>query len=320
MVRQPNANRINQRPPHVLSYHRKMHYLFMGMYALMSLLFIVGCAVWQNYRSIFQSGIIGYFHIVTGLMIGIYLTSNTIEHWVPGEVPANRTQREEQRKRREFFVFKRSASTIIVSTIIGIIMSSLYLYNLGYILIGVCPALALDDATVNPTVVNIEIAYRHKAENEFYSKKNILILRYNTTSQSIIRKTRDLNPNVARYDKWFVQNEVHSIEENVKKDEEPGSFCIQKSDNLLFGFLENEISHFMYKNLNERQEAKAIRIVDKYNMETSDEEEDDMDLHHLTSRICRHEYAFVIIIITFLLLWDVLSISLIVYCAYLIRA
>ncbi len=310
---------VPRRPPTVISYHRKMHYLFMSIYALMSCLFIIGCAIWVNYRSIFQSGLIGFFHIATGILIGVYIPSNTVEAWSLTEPPANRTVRDEQRKRREYEVFKRSASSLIVVAVIGMILATIYLYNLGYIIIGVCPSLAADDAVINPTVVNIEVSYRHKPEGEFYAKKNILILRYNTTSQSIIRKTRHSNPNIAKYDRWVVQNEVHSIEQQASKAE-PSSFCIHKTDSMLFAFLENEISHVLYKNLNERQEAKSIRINDKYSMETSDEEEEDMDLQHLTTKICRHEYAFVIVVICFLLLWELISIGLIAYCVYLIRS
>ena len=309
---------LQQKQP-LISYHRRMHYLFMSGYALFSCLFIIGCAIWINYRSIFQSGLIGFSHITTGILIGIYITSNVVEDWrfnrIENELPASKTERDEQRKRREYSVFRKSASSLIVVSVITILLSLVYLYNLGYIIIGICPSLASEDSIVNPTVINIQLTYQHKAVDEYYAKKNIVILRYNTTSQSIIRKTRHSNPSVANYDRWFVHNEIRSIKTQV--EEQP--LCINRADSLLFSFIENEVSHLLYKNLNERQEAMSIRITDKFRMQTTDEEEEDMDLHHLTSKICRHEYAFVLGIIIFLLLWDCIAIGLIIYCIYIIR-
>lgn len=306
--------------PPVISYHRQMHFLFMATYAVFSCIFIIGCAIWINYRSIFQSGMMGYFHILTGILVGVYITSNTVEDWALGEVPASKTARDELRKRREYAVFRRSASTFIVVAIIGIMLSAIYLYNLGYIMIGICPTIASDDAAINPTLVNIHIAYQHKPIGDYYAKKSVFILRYNMTSQTIVRKTRDRNPNEVNYDRWFVQNELHTIGKTNEAPPPSQPFCVNRDDSMLFSFIENEISHYVFKNSRARQDAKTIRITDKYQMDTSDDEEDEIDLNLLTTRICRHEYAFVIILMTFILLWDLLSIALIIYCIYLLRA
>ena len=303
--------------PTVISYHRRMHYIFMGAYALMSALFIIGCAIWIDYRSIFQSGLIGFFHIVTGILIGVYLPSNTIDEW---DTPASRTDKEEQQKRREYAVFKKSASSLIVVSIIGMILSSIYLYNLSYILIGICPTLSSEDAAINPTIITLELAYRHRPAGEYYSKRNVLLLRYNTTSQSIIRKTRHVNPNLANYGRWLYSNEIHTMGgSDMDNPPPPPPLCINRTDAMLFTFLENEISHFMFRNLDDRHSSMSIRVNDKYHTGATNEEEEDMDLHLLTTKICRHEHAFVIVVIIFLLLWDLLSIGLIAYATYLIR-
>lgn len=290
----------------------------MGAYALMSALFIIGCAIWIQYRSIFQSGLIGFFHIATGILIGVYLPSNTIDEW---KTPASCADKTEQQRRREYAVFKRSAPSLIVVSIIGVLLSSIYLYNLSYILIGICPTLSSEDAAINPTVITLELAYRHRPADEYYSKRNVLLLRYNTTSQSIIRKTRHTNPNIANYDRWISSNEIHTMDSsNAEEALHPlPPLCINRTDAMLFTFLENEISHFMFRNLDDRHSSMSIRVNDKYHTGATNEEEEDMDLHLLTTRICRHEYAFVLVVIIFVLLWDLLSIGLIAYATYLIR-
>lgn len=321
-TQKPKQPTITPGETHAISYHRRMHYFFMAIYALMSALFIIGCAIWINYRSIFQSGLIGFFHIATGILIGVYIPSNVTDEWRTGEQPVSRTERDEHRKRREYVVFKKSASSLIVVAVIGVLLSSIYLYNLIYILAGICPTLASDDTTVNPTVITLELAYRHKPNGEYYSKRNVLVLKYNTTSQSIIRKTRTSNPNIANYDRWFTQNEVHTLS-GINSDARHAPappLCINRTDVMLFSFLENEISHFMFKSLDERLDAKSIRVNDKYHVGASNDEEEGMDLHLLTTKICRHEQPFVWAIIIFLFLWDLMSIGLIAYCVYLIRS
>lgn len=293
-----------------------MHYLFMASYVIMSLLFIIGCAIWVEYRAIFQSGIVGFMHIVCGILIGIYIPANTIE---PGSVPAIRAEREEQRMRQEDTVFRRSAPIMIIACIFGIIISSLYIYNLGKIVIGECPALAEQDAMVNPTVITLELAYRHRPKNEYYAKKSILTLRYNTTSKTVIRKTRDSDPTAVNYANWMVQNEYHSMV-TPAASVPVAPFCVERSDSMLFSFLENEVAHLLATELHTRQDSMSVRVRDKYQrMTLSNEIEDDAAHDELVYRICRHEYAFVIVVMCVILLWDILSIALISYCVYLIR-
>jgi len=299
-----------------IQYSRRMHYLFMATYTLMSLLFIIGCAIWINYRAIFQSGIMAFMHIITGILIGIYIPANTIEAL---SVPAIRHEREEQRRRQEDTVFRRGAPIMIVACVTGIILSSIYFYNLGYIVIGKCPVLADQDAMVNPTVITLELAYRHRPMNELYTKRSVLSLNYNTTSKTIVRKTRDTNPSAVNYAHWMTQNEYHSMTKEASLQDTP--FCMNRSDSMLFSFLENEIVHLLATTLHDRQEHHSIRVNDKYHRTTlSNELEDEADLDHMICRICRHEYAFVIVLMCFILLWDIFSIALISYCIYLIRS
>lgn len=315
--------------PIVMSRVRRIFYLFMGAFSLLSLLFILGCIIWIDYKSLYQSGLLGVMHVTTGIIIGVYICSEVAEHWRHADTPNNaRTERDRHRNRRGNAIFKRAASSMALVAVIGIIITGVYVYNQMRILISECPKYTADSSSINPSVVYMQITYRHQPAGEYYAKQNTLILRYNTTSQTIIRKTRDSNPNVANYDRWYVKNEIHSLSYNTHKNSSssssttrtpPPPLCINRTDEMLFSFIENEVTHLLYKNLDARLNSKSIRISDKHYTQASTDEEDDMDHYHLMSRICRHEQPFVIVLIVFILIWDLVAVGLIAFCVYIIR-
>lgn len=319
-----------------LGFFRWFHFTLLFLFGLFSCLFIIGCAIWRNYRTIFQSGLIGYFHVLTGVLIGLYITSSTTDEF---HDPATLAPRERQealetrRQRREFIVFKRGAPATIVIAFVAIALCSIYLYNLLNIVINVCPSQhyephftnAVSDA--NQPVVNVYVSYQHTPPGDYYLKQNVLILKYNASSKEIIRKVKTLDPNVEAYNKWMVNNEVinynsiksHHTPINETIDED-NLFCIAKKESSIFSFIENELKFTFYDNLKTRLDAKSFRISDKHNVHRMDnEDEEDMDLHLLTRKICRSEYAFLIMVIVFLLLWAILSLFTIAYNIWLLR-
>src|SRR5277367_629232 len=66
--------------PHYGRY-RRVHYIFLFLFALFTALFIAGCSWFINFQFIFQSGIIGFFHVLTGILIGIYITSTVTDYF-----------------------------------------------------------------------------------------------------------------------------------------------------------------------------------------------------------------------------------------------
>ena len=308
--------------PIVMSRVRRIFYLLMGTFSLLSLFFILGCIIWIDYKSIYQSGLLGIMHILTGIIIGVYITSEVTEHWRYADSPNEaQMERDRHRNRRGNANFKRAGSTMALVAVLAIILSSVYVYNQMRILISECPKYTADSSSVNPSVVYMQLTYRHQPTGEYYAKQNTLILRYNTTSQSIIRKTRDSNPNVVNYDRWFVQNELHSLSYNIQNTQHPlpPPLCINRTDEMLFSFIENEVAHLLYKNLDARLSSKSIRIADKHYTQANTDEEDDMDHYHHMNRICRHEQPFVIVLIIFILVWDIIAVCLIAFCVYIIR-
>src|ERR1700742_3955931 len=134
----------SQLPPknHSIGFYRRFHYGFLFLFGLFSCLFIIGCAIWVNYRAIFQSGLIGFFHVLTGVLIGTYITANVIEEFSPqhskeentvilGNIPEDQRSkfriREIQRQKREYAVYKRAAASTIVIAVVAILLSIIYL-------------------------------------------------------------------------------------------------------------------------------------------------------------------------------------------------
>ena len=319
-----------QLAPRPVGIYRRFHYTMLFLYALFSCLFIIGSAIWVNYRANFQSGLLGFFHVITGVLIGLYISSNVI---VAGTTMPP-SEWDTLKQQQEYMVFKRGAATMIIIAVIAILFSILNLYNLFYIIVHICPSLCFtqthftgDAATphiiANPAVVEVYLTYQYTPPDEKYAKKNVMILKYNTTGKEIVRKTKHFNPNVAHYDQWFIKNEASIA--NPKSDavsDSPPLFCISKNSDALFSFLENEISYTLFRDLEDRRDGQSYRVSDKQEgmkARMDNEDEEDMDLNLFTRKICRSEYAFTIALITFIILWDVLSLFIICYNIWLLR-
>ena len=329
--------RVPVQPP---GFFRKFHYTLMFLFALFSCLFIVGCAIWINYKSIFQSGIIGFFHVLLGVLVGIFITSNVVDEFsvtaAANGAQQTRSMLAAQREKREYLVFKHASASIIVIAVIAIAFSGFYLYNLLNIIINVCPAFHSETAqlgsiskegvavpTFSPAVIELHLIYEHVPVGEYYKKKNILILRYNTSSKEIIRKTKYTDPSQESYNQWFAQNEFSNAYggASMAGATTPITFCLNASNNMLFAFLENELKYELYRNLEERRGRQSVRLTDHKHVNTrmDNEDEEDMDLRFMTRKICRNEYAFAIAVVVFLILWDILSLFIIAYNIWLLR-
>ena len=312
---------------------KRAHYAFVFLNALFTSFFVFACAFLINYRSIFQSGILGFLHVCTGVLIGVCIVSNVLESDAVkggGETPG---QLRARRQRQEFRVFRRSAATVIIVSTLGVILSIFYLYNLFYIMINICPQ--YHGHTAQNNLVDVRLSFEHKPPGEYYSKRNFLIFKYNLSSREVIKKSRHRNPNVDAYHNWFVQNEVHAYDainthaiasdataQTSGETESTPLFCMKKNGASIFSFIENEINHVLYENLQERRDRTSFRVLDLNFgsvLHTTNEEEEDMDLHLLTNKICRNEQAIAIGILCFVILWDLLSIANIAYNIWLLQ-
>jgi hypothetical protein len=330
--------------------YKRAHFVFLFLNALFTWLFVFGCAVWINYRAIFQSGIVGFFHVCTGVLIGAYVVSDVLELERPEvatttsplplttdrqpptefETRVNQEVMRElrvRRQRHEFRVFRRCSATIITISTLAIIISIIYMYNLFYILINICPQYHAHAQAEN--VVEVRLSYEHRPPGEYYAKRNFLIFRYNLTAREVIQKTRHTNPNVEAYHSWFTQNEIHAYDSvrthataiNQTMAAEEPLFCMKRGASI-FSFMENEINHVLFQNLRDRRDRTSFRILDlNYNsvLRTTNEEEEDMDLHLLTNKICRNEQALAIAILCFLMLWALLNITNVSYNIWLLQ-
>jgi len=252
-----------------IGFYRRYHFTFIFLTTLFSLLFICICAWLVEMRVIFQSGLIGFFHILTGLLIGIYITSNVINNFyiIPPltvqrtdpNLPYNQWKTnfdfnsDHLRQRREYLVFKRGAASTIVIAVIAILLSSIYLYNLFYLLIQTCPNqnhhsphfihsssssssnipnskttttttesynkedYKLDSQSQSSTIELI-LSYDHTEKDTSYMKKNVLILKYDINTKQIIHKIKDYNPNKDEYDKWYIKNDIYMFNDDNEND------------------------------------------------------------------------------------------------------
>lgn len=336
--------------------YKRAHFVFLFLNALFTWLFVFGCAVWINYRAIFQSGIVGFFHVCTGVLIGAYVVSDVLELERPEVAETSTTtttatmdrqpptefetrvnqevarKLRVRRQRHEFRVFRRCSATIITISTLAVIISIIYMYNLFYILINICPQ--YHTHTHEDNMIEVRLSYEHRPPDEYYAKRNFLIFRYNLTAREVIQKTRHTNPNVEAYHSWFTQNEIHAYDSvrthanainqtmaaAAAAAEEP-LFCMKKGASI-FSFMENEINHVLFQNLRDRRDRTSFRILDlNYNsvLRTTNEEEEDMDLHLLTNKICRNEQALAIAILCFLMLWALLNITNVSYNIWLLQ-
>lgn len=332
--------------PHPIGVYKRWHYAFLFLFGLFSCFFITAVAVWINYRSIFESGLLGFFHVCTGVLIGLYIGADVLELSTDGSTivsataAANLTATGESQRvsvevarqltlRRywhEYRVYRRGCATMIIITLLAVLLSVLYLYNLIYLIATVCPQMHHSHASVQNTL-ELRLSYEHVPAGEYYAKRNHLLLRYDTTGRTIVQRQRHTNPNVEAYHNWFTRNEVHaydSVRPHANGTDEGALFCMKRGATI-FDFLQNEINQVLYRNLETRRSQSSFRILDLSHWGTplratsSNEDEEDMDFHMMTRKMCRDEYGFIIGLITFILLWDLLCIVNFAYNVWLYR-
>ncbi len=342
-----------QQPPvstvHPIGTYKRWHYAFLFLFGLFSCFFITAVAVWISYRSIFESGLLGFFHVCTGVLIGLYIGADVLESSpaqplsvqttaasLTATSEAQRVSIEVARRltvRRhwhEYDVYRRGAATMIIITLLGVLLSVLYLYNLIYLISNVCPQMHHSHASVQ-NVLELRLSYEHVPPGEHYAKRNHLLLSYDTTSRKIVQRQRHTNPNVEAYHDWFTRNEVHSYDAvrphtniNSTADEAESLFCMRRGATI-FDFLQNELNQVLYRNLEARRAQSSFRMLDLSHWDSplratsSNEDEADMDFHLMTRKMCRDEYGFIIGLITFILLWDMLCIINFAYNIWLYR-
>ena len=229
-VANPLSDRLFRRH---ISTLKRSHFIFMFIQALISTLFIVGTAIWVNYKSIFQSGLIGYFHVLTGVLIGLYLGGNTILRLSFNRIQDNsvvidtltgkKYKAEDIRVLQEYEVYSNGSAVIITIAIIGSLLVAIYIYNLIYIIAVICPQHHHPHSFPPPhhhdikgvsmttpegdLISNIQVilSYSRLPKDEYYAKRSVITLDYNESGHQVFFKEKDSNPNL--YENLYEANE-----------------------------------------------------------------------------------------------------------------
>ena len=213
---------------------KRSHYIFMFIQALMSTICVVAVAIGVNYKSIFQSGLLVYFHVLTGITIGIYIAANTILRISFNRITENlpvftdpngkKFSTDDVKVLQEYEVYSAASPAIITTAILSSCFISYYIYNPVFILAVICPMHHHPHLSPPPhhhdikgasnlytpqgdTISNIQaiISYTRLPKDEFYAKRSVIILDYNETSHQVTFKQKDSDPNL--YENWYEGNE-----------------------------------------------------------------------------------------------------------------
>ena len=289
-------------PNSIIGTHRRYHFIFLALYALFTCLFVVGCAVWLTYKSTFQAGLLGLLHVLTGVLIGLYITGEVVILPRAGASP------EQHRRSNEYAVFRRASTATIVIAVIGVIFTAFYLYNLFYIIVGICPDQHHHHAIASALVL---IHYEHRPRDAQYLKSDILFIQYNTTGRHLILpRGGDVYHRYHR--KTVYPPESHDLD----------GFCLRGSggSNGAYPLLESEIEHLFYSVAEQRREAKSVQFLErKEHHGHHGNEEDSIFLELMVRYICRNEQYLVILIIVYVLVWDVFALIVAGYNIWLLR-
>lgn len=328
---------MSGRPRHYL-------YVFSFLMILFSCLF-TGSAGWLiDNLSTFQSGILGVGHMVTGILIGLWIKSVAVDRYIDNILykrPTPPANREEVKRFIDFYTYKDGAPIIIIFCCVAIALSCFYGYNTIMIVAAYCPAQhathhiesengEVDINSPKDGTITMLLYYDHTVPGEYYPRSSMLQLKYNTTNKEVIRRAESTDPN--RYREWYSSHQIFTPKKQSELDESEeaatgganeNTFCINRKDTL-FSFLDNEVTHELALNQKAREEAKTIQFKTfntfKGNgIRPTNEDENAILLDMMIRFMCRNEFAFIIIIITMLSLWDTLMIAIIGYNIYLLR-
>lgn len=309
-----------------LGYYRKVHYTFMFLLTILAGISIAASVFWiqQGIKAVFQSGILGINYILVGIIIGAFITSSVVDFFTyePYGKGSNNTDLtrnanftlnhiqkeniERLRHRREKLIFQRASPVIITAAIISAILTGIYIYNLIYILANECPKCHSLTTTSESSIIHVYMMYDHLPKEDYYRKKEVLLLRYNITNKQIIHKMKSEEPHDKNYNKWFMK-EYEYTQNNTDL------LCIKKND--YYSFIEQEITSIIDK----RNNDKSLKIQNDYiHMNTNDNDEWSIQLHDMVLSICRNEYAITIVIIVFLFIWEITLLALTGYNIFLI--
>ncbi len=140
-----------------ITQNKRIHYAFTFIYAIFSTFIIISNVIWINTISIWKSGILGFFHIETGVMVAILIVGNLMK---PGK----------KMQYRRFRIFRSSAIAVIILSIIAAAFSIIYILDLSSILILQCPSagesISITPETFDDTTSSIDIDDDNNNNNE----------------------------------------------------------------------------------------------------------------------------------------------------------
>lgn len=270
---------------------QRIHWSFTILYGLFTSLIIIANVAFVGYKFIFQSGILLFFPMITGLLIASLILNN------------------ESYKKRYTIVnrYKRVSIVTTLLSFLSIIMIAIYLWNLMYILINECPKYSIigegnglggDDAdgyhhNDNYSHIEMMIIYTHKEKNEL--KKDVIKIKYNETINEIIHRGKKIE------EKNWIESQFEPI---INKMD---NICLNQTRSRYF-FIRDEITEIIKLNREDRLLSKkyTLKKVDIKTLEH--DEEDELLLNSTTRYMCKHEYIQMITCVVFLFLMAVLNI------------
>lgn len=267
----------------------RIHWSFTFLYGIFTSILITGNVIWVGKQFIFQSGILGFFTVITGLLIASLIT---------GELISN--------KRQKILIYQRVSISTIILSFLSILMIGIYLYNLMYILINICPKQNHPiDITNNNNIDNINnnhieifITYTH-IEKEGDERRDIFLLNYNKTINKIMTREKEKGNNK----NWLETEFEDIIYSNYNKEH----ICLNQTYSRYF-FIENELKEILNYNRHQREESKVFKIKSTDIKILEEDEDNEIFLNFFSRHICKYEYAFMIIAISFLFLMAFLNI------------
>lgn len=300
---------------------KQIQFTLTFIYGVISMCLFVATFALINFISSFQLATIATVHLITGVMIFLLISYNAVDRAILSNDTNVFSSTSGASKFKEQIIlrlYKIAAVFIVVVTFITTIGLAVYLYNLIVILFIECPRfdhhqhnphsfarLFKADGRLDPerqhlnTTLDIIVSYIDQEE-----RQHILLLKYDTEEKQIVQKTRPPQS------KGWHDSQIISLKQGMS----PVCTLEKFSD---YHFLESEIREALSHRIHEFNSQQSIIIQSHQNSHQTHPVEDSLLLELQTRYICRNEYGFVAVIITFILAIELYNVAVASWFIYL---
>ena len=264
-------------------------------------------------------GIMGFTHIITGLLLGTLIIGNALA------------------RRHEYMIYRGSSIMLVTIAIISIVLTTFYIYNISYILLVQCPrfnfnaesAFSARELNLDPQAetetekdadaadrhhqkrhlnrripsVEILISYYSRLEGQQMNRHHVILMNYDNHTKQVRRKHR-----LTDEDQWFVSRDgatrLSPLEKSVSVSGAGNvvadGYVCRAANTQPFSMLAREIEEILREKRDESQEKRSFYIKVSAEQEGTDDEEEFIFLELFSRHICRNERAFAIFLDFFL--------------------